>query len=148
MLVQIAAGTVILLANILIAGLAALALELAFLRGHTWLMREPHRPKLVLLVTGVSLAVLGVVTAGVWTWAIVYLALGVTGTLEAAVYFSLVTYTTVGFGDIVPGPEWRVLAAMEGANGFLTFGLLTALLVEALRQVRLDQVAHRKPPRP
>lgn len=146
MLIQIAAGTVILLANILIAGLASLALELAFLNGHKWLMREPHRPKLVLLVAGVSLAVLGVVTAGVWTWALVYLALGMIDTLEAAVYFSLVTYTTVGFGDIVPGPEWRVLAAMEGANGFLTFGLLTALLVEALRQIRLDQVAHRKSP--
>ena len=33
----------------------------------------------------------------------------------------------------------RLLAGMEAANGFLNFGLLTALLIEGLRQVRLGQ---------
>lgn len=140
MLVQIAVGTALLLTNILISAVAAMALEVAFQRGHGWLMREPHRPKLVLLLAGVSLWVLGVITAGVWVWAAALLGVGAFGTLEEAVYFALVVYTTLGLGDVLLPVEWRLLAGMAAANGFLNFGLLTALLIEALRQIRLGQV--------
>ena len=140
MFLQIAVGSGLLIANILIAAVAAMLLEVFFLRSHGWLLREPHRPKLVLLLTGVSIWVLGVITAGVWVWAIALTELGAFASLEEAVYFSLVAYTTLGLGDLVPAREWRLLAGMEAANGFLNFGLLTALLIEALRQVRLGQV--------
>jgi hypothetical protein len=39
---------------------------------------------------------------------------------------------------------WRLLAGMEAANGFLNFGLLTALLIEAFRQVRINQVEQQR----
>ena len=55
-------------------------------------------------------------------------------------YFSLVSFTTLGFGDVLFPPEWRLLSGMAAANGLLNFGLLTALLVEALRHVRLGQM--------
>jgi sterol desaturase/sphingolipid hydroxylase (fatty acid hydroxylase superfamily) len=144
MFVQIAIGTGLLLANILIAAMAAMVLEGLLARTHAWLIREPQRPKLVVLLAGVSTCVLGVVTAGVWLWAMAYYALGVFGTLEEAVYFSLVSYTTLGFGDVLLSQQWRLLAGMEAANGFLNFGLLTALLIEGLRQVRLSQIEHRR----
>ncbi len=144
MFVQIAIGTGLLLANILIAAMAAMVLEGLLARTHAWLIREPQRPKLVVLLAGVSTCVLGVVTAGVWLWAMAYYALGVFGTLEEAVYFSLVSYTTLGFGDVLLSQQWRLLAGMEAANGFLNFGLLTALLIEGLRQVRLGQIEHRR----
>jgi Ion channel len=143
MLIQIAVGTGLLLINITVAAVAAMLMEVVFQYAHGWLIREPHRPKLVALLAGVSLWVLGVITAGVWVWAAAYHALGVFDTLEQAVYFSLVVYTTLGFGDLLLHPEWRLLAGMEAANGFLSFGLLTALLIEGLRQVRLGQVEHR-----
>lgn len=142
MFVQIVVGSGLLIANIVIAAVAAMLLEVFFLRSHGWLMREPHRPKLVLLLAGVSIWVLGVITAGVWVWAIALTELGAFPSLEDAVYFSLVAYTTLGLGDLVPATEWRLLAGMEAANGFLNFGLLTALLIEALRQIRLGQVEH------
>ena len=144
MFVQIAIGTGLLLANILIAAMAAMVLEGLLARTHAWLIREPQRPKLVVLLAGVSTCVLGVVTAGVWLWAMAYYALGVFGTLEEAVYFSLVSYTTLGFGDVLLSQQWRLLAGMEAANEFLNFGLLTALLIEGLRQVRLGQIEHRR----
>lgn len=144
MFLQIAVGTGLLLVNILMAAVAAMVLEVIFLRLHSWLLRDPHRPKLVLVLAGVSLWVLGVITAGTWVWALAYDALGVFPSLEESVYFSLVAYTTLGLGDIVPVREWRLLAGMEAANGFLNFGLLTALLIEALRQVRLNQVEQRR----
>lgn len=144
MVVQIAVGSGLLLINITLAAVAAMLLEVAFQRFHPWLMREPHRPKLVALIAGVSLWLLGVVTAGVWVWALALLKLGAFATLEEAVHFSLVSYTTLGLGDLIPAREWRLLAGMAAANGFLNFGLLTALLIEALRQIRLGQVEHRR----
>jgi hypothetical protein len=144
MLVQIAVGTGLLLANILIAAVAAMLLEVACQRTHPWMLREPHRPKLVLMIAGVSLWVLGVITAGVWVWAFAYLWIGAFSTLEQSVYFSLVCFTTLGLGDVLLPQEWRILAGMTAANGFLNFGLLTALLIEALRQIRLGQVERRK----
>ena len=128
--------------NITLAAVAAMVLEVIFLQLHPWLMREPHRPKLVVLIAGVSLWVLGVITAGVWVWALALFELGAFASLEEAVHFSLVAFTTLGLGDVVPAKEWRLLAGMEAANGFLNFGLLTALLIEALRQIRLGQVEH------
>lgn len=144
MFVQISVGTGLLLANIPIAASAAMLLEVAFQRSHSWMLREPHRPKLVLMIAGVSLWVLGVITAAVWVWAFAYLWLGAFGTLEEAVYFSLVCFTTLGFGDVLLPQEWRILSGMTAVNGFLNFGLLTALLIEALRQIRLGQVERRK----
>ena len=144
MLTQIAMGTVLLTINITLAAVAAMALEVAFQKLHPWFLREPHRPKLVLLVAGVSLWLLGVITLGVWVWAGAYLWLGAFATLEEAVYFSIVAFTTLGLGDIVLPQDWRILAGMEAANGFINFGLLCALFIEALRQIRLGQVELRR----
>lgn len=144
MLIQITLGTGLLLTNITIAAVAAMVLEGILIKAHPWLTVEPHQPKLVLLITGVSLWVLGVVTAGVWVWALAYRGVGAFGTLEEAVYFSLVSYTTLGFGDVLMPHGWRLLSGMEAANGFLTFGLLTALLLEGLRQVRRGQIQQRR----
>ena len=144
MFVQIAVGSGLLLVNITLAALAAMALEVLFGRLHHWFLREPHRPKLVLLVMGASVWVLGVITVGSWIWALAYDALEVFPTMEESLYFSLVAFTTLGLGDIVPAHQWRLLAGMEAANGFLNFGLMTALLIESLRQIRVDQVAQRR----
>ena len=59
-------------------------------------------------------------------------------------HFSLVAYSTLGLGDLVPSQQWRLLAGMESANGLLNFGLLIAVLVEGLRQVRLGQIEQRR----
>ncbi len=144
MLLQIAIGTVVLTTNIAVAALAAFALETIFQRIHPWLLRPPQRPKLFLLLMVTGLWVLAVVTVGVWIWGLTLLSVGAFATLEEAIYFALVAFTTLGLGDLIAHPEWRILAAMAAANGFLSFGLLTALLVEALRQVRLSQIETRR----
>lgn len=143
MLIQIGLGTALLLVNVLVMAVAALALEVAFRRVHPWLIARPQRPKLLLMLIGVGLWVLAVISLGVWIWAIALFHLDAFGTLEEAVYFSLAAFTTLGLGDVVPPPGWRIMAAMTAVNGFLSFGLLTALLVEALRQVRLAQLERR-----
>ncbi|NNE25098.1 MAG: two pore domain potassium channel family protein [Rhizobiales bacterium] len=73
-------------------------------------------------------------TIEVWFWAFVLLATGAVTGLEPAVYFSLVSFTTLGFGDITLGTEWRLMSALIGANGFLLFGWSTAYMVELIRR--------------
>ena len=75
----------------------------------------------------------------VWIWAIALWVLNIFQTIEASVYFSLVAFTTLGFGDILLPVEWRLLGGLAAANGLLIFGILTAMLVETLRQTRLRQ---------
>jgi hypothetical protein len=148
MFLQIALGTGLLVVNVLIMAVAAFLLEDAFRRAHPWLLAAPQRPKILLMLVGVCLWVLAVVTTGVWIWALALRFLGAFPTMEAAVYFSLVAFTTLGLGDVVAPLDWRILSVMAAVNGFLSFGLLTALLVETLRQVRLAQLETRHRPDP
>ena len=140
MFIQIAIGTVLMLLTILVSGLAYWALEILLNRSHPWLIREQHRPKLALVLSITVVWVLGMVTAGVWIWALALRALDIFVTMEASVYFSLVAYTTLGFGDILLPHQWRLLGGMAAANGLLSMGLLTAMLVEVLRHVRIGQM--------
>ena len=144
MFLQIFIGSVMMVMTVIIAGLGAWGMEAVFVRIHYWLLREPHGPKLILVVLGAALWSLAMVTAGVWLWAFCFYGLGIFITLEASVYFALVSYTTLGYGDILLTPEWRILGGMAAANGLLNIGLLTAMLVEALRHVRLGQLQARR----
>jgi hypothetical protein len=143
MLLQIALGSGLLVVNVLVMAVAALLLEVAFRTAHPWLITPPQRIKLLLMLVGVGLWVLAVITLGVWLWAFVLYGVGAFVSLEESVYFALVAFSTLGLGDVVPPHEWRILSVMAAVNGFLSFGLLTALLVEALRQVRLAQLERR-----
>src|SRR5208283_535047 len=50
-------------------------------------------------------------------------------------YFSLVTLSTIGYGDIVPlNGEVRMLAALEGIAGVLYIAITVALLVSSYKQ--------------
>lgn len=68
-------------------------------------------------------------TAHVWLWATSFIVLGALAAFPDALYFSLVTYTTVGYGDVTVGPDYRLYAAMAAVTGLFNFGLSTAFLV-------------------
>ena len=61
-------------------------------------------------------------------WALVFWGARQVSTLETAVYFSIITYTTVGFGDVVLGSPWRLLAGIEGLTGIILVGWSTAFV--------------------
>ena len=54
---------------------------------------------------------------------------------EDAIYFVLVTATTVGYGDLTLGTEYRIFGAFAGVTGLLTFGLSTAILVSLFEKL-------------
>ena len=65
-------------------------------------------------------------------WAVFYLAQGALPTLDAALYFSAVTYTTTGYGDVLLPERWRLLGSVEALTGILMCGWSTgAFLVVA-----------------
>ncbi|MEM9726397.1 MAG: potassium channel family protein [Pseudomonadota bacterium] len=72
----------------------------------------------------------------IWLWAGAFLALGEFSGWEEALYFSIVCFTTLGFGDIIPDESWRILSGLCAANGLLVFGVSTAFLAEMLRRLR------------
>ena len=65
--------------------------------------------------------------AEIAAWALFYWWQDCVPDAESAVYFSGVTYTTVGYGDLVLPREWRMLAPLEALTGILMYGLSTGL---------------------
>jgi voltage-gated potassium channel len=65
---------------------------------------------------------------------------------ETSWYFSLGSYTTIGYGDVVLPEKWRLLGGIEGISGVLLCGLSAAFLfgiVNHMFQSRLQQQSAR-----
>jgi len=60
---------------------------------------------------------------------------------NTALYFSTVTYATIRYGDVVPPPQWRLVAVTEGLTGVLMLGWSSALVFAVV--VRLFEIAGR-----
>lgn len=88
-----------------------------------------------------SWLVLGMLIA-MLAWGLLLQTIGVFSDFETSFYFSIVSFTTVGYGDVVPPKDWRILAGFLSVDGFLLFGLNTAFLFEVLRRMRGDQSRH------
>jgi hypothetical protein len=67
-----------------------------------------------------------------------YLSIGAIEGLDKAVYFSMVTYTTLGYGDVLLDENWRVPASYQAVNGIIMFGWTTAIIIYAIRQVYFE----------
>jgi hypothetical protein len=67
--------------------------------------------------------------------AAVYLAIGAISDLETALYFSTVTFTTLGYGDLTLDASWRLLSALQAANGTIMFGWTTAIVMAAIQRM-------------
>ena len=71
-------------------------------------------------------------------WAFAFIRLDIFASLESALYFSAISYTTLGFGDVLLPEEWGLLSGAAAANGLLLFGLSAAFLLEAVMRLRLS----------
>ena len=74
-------------------------------------------------------------TIQVWMWAGTWVLWDVMPDWNSAIYFSLVTYTTLGYGDIVLGPDLRIFAAFAAVTVLLAFGLSTSYLVAMMTRM-------------
>lgn len=131
MLHNLFAGSLLVAFSVLIhtSGLIALgAVVPFFVRRLGWHSHDIGR---TLAMTATVMGLLGILTLEVWTWALAYDALGATTRFADALSLSTAMFSTVGYGDLSFDPNWRLLTALEGINGFLLIGWSTAFLVRA-----------------
>ena len=76
-------------------------------------------------------------------WAAYYYWLGHFTDFETSWYFSIGTYTTIGYGDVVLPAKWRMLGGVEGINGVLLCGLSGAFLFVIMNQLFVARIQQR-----
>ncbi len=89
-------------------------------------------------------------TIQVWIWAAAFIHFDVLTDWNTSLYFSMVTYTTLGYGDIVVGEHIRIFGTFASVAGLLAFGLSTAYLVALMSRILKDDEVleyRRKQPR-
>lgn len=88
------------------------------------------------LVLGVVFGLFAIHTLEIWLYAIAFRVLGAAGDFETALYFSTVTFASLGYGDVVLTRDWRLFGAIEAANGVILFAWSTAFLLSVMARVR------------
>lgn len=132
MLIQalIAAGLVVVTVVIHAAGFSALLR--AIMRSRS-LRRFGFWPTTQLLIVVTCWLIL-VHLIEICVWGSFYFWQGCLPDAETAIYFSAGTYTSVGFGDIVLAPPWRILGPLETLTGILMTGLSTGVFFAIVNQ--------------
>lgn len=130
---QLLMGTLVILATVFfhVASLVGLAALLRRLAG-----RFPYfkgRLGTVFLLGASVTIIIGIHTIEAWSWATIYVSLGEFTDLTSALYFSVVTSTTLGYGDVVLSNEWQLLGTFESMGGLILFGTSTAFLLGVMR---------------
>jgi hypothetical protein len=83
---------------------------------------------MVAVVCTLSLAHL----AEVGLWGVGMALVGAIGSEEGPLYFAFVSYTTLGYGDVLATKEWQLLGPAAAMNGILLFGWSTAVIFHVL----------------
>jgi hypothetical protein len=129
----LAAAMATLIAFVHLLGLGILVRVLRF-REH--LFRRLQIMPQMLLFAG-ALGIVVVHALEIWLYALLYAQLQAFSQLEPALYFSIVTYSTLGYGDLLMPHAWRILGATEAPVGVIMLGWSTAFLISLLTQTKL-----------
>lgn len=130
-LVQISIGSILLILCAAIH-LAIVSRTLTFLRKHN---DTPATGRPFAQLRWLSIALLAPVfshTVHIYLWSFALLHLGALKGYETSIYFTLISYTTLGYGDVTLTPDFRILGAMSSVTGIIMFGITTAYLVAIL----------------
>jgi voltage-gated potassium channel len=98
------------------------------------------RSAILLMTLFSGIVILHVTETGIW--AVFYYTQELFQNFETSLYFSLTSYTTIGYGDVLLPQKWRLLGAIEGVSGVLLCGVSTAFIfavMNAMFQIRLQQ---------
>lgn len=139
MFTQILIGAVVIFLTVFIQVLF-ISIAIAALTKHgRWLARPPFFIKTTMAMVAIVLWLILGISLSSWSWAGIFMTADVFQSLEPALYFSIVTFTTLGYGDITLSSEWRLLGSFAAVNGLIIFGLNTAFLVEFTSRLHATQ---------
>src|SRR5262245_17009291 len=68
-------------------------------------------------------------------WASTFAIVGILPDFETSLYFSLKSYSTVGYGDVLPPPAWRLMGPIEATVGVLMLGWSTGVIVAVVQRL-------------
>jgi len=68
-------------------------------------------------------------------WAALFVICGEFSDFTTAYYHSAVNYTSLGYGDIIMSPTWKLLGPLETADGMLLFGVSTAMIFAVIQRL-------------
>ena len=113
--------------------------------GLTWLLRgssahlRPHknRRRQASLILLVVFGIFALHTVEIWLYAALFNSLGEAGDFEAALYFATITFVSLGSGDVLLSDHWRLVGAIEAANGVILLGWSTAFLISVTSRLKL-----------
>jgi voltage-gated potassium channel len=100
------------------------------------LQTERHVMLQTLVLVGISFGLFILHGVEIWSYAVLYHWVGAIHSFEDALYFSTATYATIGYGDLALPKSWRVLGAIEGANGVILLGWSTAFFISIVARIR------------
>ena len=135
---QIAAGLGLMIATTAFHGAAILSM-LGLARARLRSLRPARALRMqiaVLSVTVCALAALNIAEA--MAWAFGFLQAGAVANYADSFYFTLVTLTTLGYGDIVPDAPFRLMAGLCALTGLMLTGMTAATLIELLRHFAIQ----------
>lgn len=104
---------------------------------HARLKTQTERLRQAIVILLAVFGIFALHTAEVWAYAFCYWRLHEIPSFEAALYFSTVTFASLGYGDLVLSENWRLFSAIEAANGVILFGWSTAFLLTVTSRLRL-----------
>jgi hypothetical protein len=96
---------------------------------------RPLSPRGVAFTLAIVVAMLALHGIEIWTFTFVYLGTGAIPGLEDALYFSTISYSTVGYNDTHIATEWRLLGAFESILGMVLLGWSTAFFFRMLGRI-------------
>ena len=112
------------------------------LRRREHLERTASRKHFALLIAMLFAGIMFLHIVQTSLWAVFYYLQGLFSDFETSLYFSMVSFTTLGYGDVLLPRRWRLLGVIEGFSGVLLCGVSTAFIfavVNAMFQFRLRQ---------
>ena len=133
MLRQIAFGAAVSLANIAVHAVAmVVVIRVARSIAAKWLSFPTVR--LATVMVGTVAVLMAAHMTEIVIWSMAYAVVDVAPEGADPLYFAFVNFTTLGYGDVLPVPDWRLLGPMTAMNGVLLFGWSTAVIFEVLRR--------------
>ena len=141
-------GAALLVATVMIHAMGTVVLVRYLTRHSAGLAEGPRWRSTFQVLMGTVLWLLFLHCIEIILWALAFLTLDLSGelqSLEEAIYFSFVTYTTLGYGDITLSGPWRIMSGIEAINGVLLAGWSTAALFALVQKILQAYQVNKEP---
>ena len=142
MLTEIAIAVVIVFVCLLLHVAGILVMAEWLLQRRQYFERSRARMHFSILMIALISGIMLLHVAESSMWATFYCTSELFPDFETSLYFSLVSYTAIGYGDVVLPQNWRLLGALQGVSGVLLCGLSTAFIfaiMNAIFKARMQQ---------